>query len=122
MPNVLDAETKDYHTGYIMTVTYNRLSNNYPQNWQLTLRYSVFRNLNARISKYIAGTSFDHRAHFPSKVATFFTGMTDRVRNDRMQQLDMWLREVLSSALLMTIPEVAEAVLEVLEVEARVSD
>ena len=49
-------------------------------------------------------------------------GITDKVRNERMNQLDVWMREILNSALVMTIPEVADAVLEVLEVESRVSD
>lgn len=122
MPNVLDSESKDYHTGYIMVVTYNRLADNHPQSWQLTLRYSVFRALNAKITKHIGGTIFDARCRFPSKAATLFSGMTDKVRNDRMQQLDAWMREILSSALIMTVPEVVDAILEVLEVEARVSD
>ena len=90
--------------------------------WQLTLRYSVFRNLNAKIAKYLQGTSFDSRTAFPSKVTTFFTGITDKVRNERMNQLDAWMKEILSSALIMTVPEVADGILEVLEVEARVSD
>ena len=122
LPNLLDAETKDFHTGYIMLVSYQRLADNQLISWQLTLRYSVFRNLNNKISKYIAGTSIDSRVHFPSKVSTFFMGITDKVRNERMNQLDLWMREILNSALVMTIPEVADAVLEVLEVESRVSD
>ena len=122
LPNLLDKDTKDYHTGYIMLVQYQRLADNQLISWQLTLRYSVFRALNNRIAKYIQGTSIDSRVHFPSKVSTFFTGITDKVRNDRMNQLDAWMREILNSALIMTIPEVADAVLEVLEVEARVSD
>lgn len=122
MPNCLDNETKDYHTGYIMTVSYQRLQGSGVQSWQLTLRYSVFRNLNAKIAKFLPSSAIDSRAAFPSKVATFFTGITDKVRNERMGQLDLWMRGVLSSALLMTIPEVVEAVLEVLEVDARVSE
>lgn len=122
LPNLLDSETKDFHTGYIMLVSYQRLCDNQLISWQLTLRYSVFRNLNNKISKYISGTSIDSRVHFPSKVTTFFTGITDKVRNERMNQLDAWMREILNSALIMTIPEVADAVLEVLEVESRVSD
>eukprot|EP01032_Pedospumella_encystans_P007580 gene7580-9081_t len=122
LPNLLDAETKDFHTGYIMLVSYQRLADNQLISWQLTLRYSVFRNLNNKVSKYIAGTSIDSRVHFPSKVSTFFMGITDKVRNERMNQLDLWMREILNSALVMTIPEVADAVLEVLEVESRVSD
>ena len=39
-----------------------------------------------------------------------------------MNQLDTWMREVLTSALIMTIPEVVEGILELFEVEARVSD
>lgn len=122
MPNCLDNETKDYHTGYIMAVTYQRLQGNGVQTWQLTLRYSVFRNLNAKISKYLPSAAIDPRAAFPSKVTTLFSGITDKVRNDRMNQLDLWMRGVLSSALLMTIPEVVEAIIEVLEIEARVSE
>jgi hypothetical protein len=111
MPNVLDNETKDYHTGYIMVVTYTRISDGMSQSWQLTLRYSVFRNL-----------SINGKAAFPSRVTTLFLGITDKVRNERMNQLDAWMREVLSSALIMTIPEVVESMFEVLEVEARVND
>jgi hypothetical protein len=122
MPNVLDPETKDYHTGYIAVVTYHRLADGAPISWQLTLRYSVFRALNSKISRHQSGTQFDAKCRFPSKVTTLFTGISDKVRNDRMQQLDGWMRELLTSAVIMTIPEVAEAILEVLEVEARVSD
>jgi hypothetical protein len=122
MPNVLDKRTMDYHTGYIMAVTYVRPGDNSVTSWQLTLRYSIFRTLNAKISKFLGGTSFDSRTHFPSKASTFLVGINDKVRNSRMEQLDHWMREILSSALIMTIPEVVEGLLELLEVEARVSD
>jgi hypothetical protein len=122
MPNVLDNETKDYHTGYIMVVTYTRITDGMSQSWQLTLRYSVFRNLSLKIAKYLNGVSFSGKAAFPSRVTTLFMGITDKVRNERMSQLDAWMREVLSSALIMTVPEVVDSVYEVLEVEARVND
>lgn len=60
---------------------------------------------------------------FPSTgLSTMFGGITDQVRNDRMIQLDNWLKEILDNPVLMTTYEVTEALTELLEVEGHISD
>jgi hypothetical protein len=114
--------TKAVHTGYVMQVSYLRISDGLQQAWELTYHYHVFRDLHHKLSRYLPASSFDADSQFPNMVITFLTGFSDKVKFERLAQLDRWMVKICSSALIMTVPEVAQALLDFLEVEARVSE
>jgi len=121
MPNVLVGASKDYHTGYVMVVSYSRLIDNVHQQWHLTLRYSDFRTLSRKLSKFLP-SSLSGQFGLNSKMSTLISGCNDKVRQERMIQVDRWLKELLCSGSIMTVPEVAETIMETLEIETRGSD
>jgi len=81
----------------------------------------VFKALYNKVKKHLRPCGVD--VQFPgSDVVALLSGMTDAKRTERMNDLDLWMRAVTTNAMLLTIPAAADAVLEVLEVEARVSE
>ncbi len=58
MPNFQDQDKKDFHTCYVVTVTYNKIGcpNNELVSYQLTLRYSQFKELHEATQRYLRDT------------------------------------------------------------------
>ena len=94
LPNVTCPTTKAVHTGYVMQVSYLRISDGLQQAWELTYHYHVFRDLHHKLSRYLPASSFDADSQFPSMVSTFLTGFSDKVKFERLNQLDRWMVKV----------------------------
>lgn len=114
LPNLMEADGTDYHTGYVMSIGYITLLEDTVQSWQLTLRYNRFKAIHTVVSKYSHLQALKHP--FPaSTLGQWLAGVSDADRTIRMDSLDAWLREVTLSPVLMTVQEVAEIVYSVLQ-------
>lgn len=118
MPNFQEDDKKDYHTCYVVTVTYHRIA--HPQDalisYRITLRYNQFKDLHIALQRHLKHTEIIEPFPMASVSQSLF-GLDDNQRNERMNRLDAWLREVLINAIAMTTKEIVQAVYRLLEVE-----
>jgi hypothetical protein len=121
LPNLLDNDNNDFHTGYVTHISFIPLHTTTPNSYVLTLRYSKFKKIYTTISKY--SNEYITHSVFPSTtISQFIMGVSNELRFERMHAFDSWLREVIVSPVLMTIKEVVEVVYEVLEVHEHVPE
>jgi len=95
LPNIEDPETKELHTGYIMTICFSldpRFS------WQKVTRFSKLSDLHKTIYRSLeAAFPAGMLSPFPSQdwLKTKFFGVTDEIRDERLKSLDLWIRELM---------------------------
>ncbi len=82
------------------------------QSWQVDFRYSNIKDLYFIVQKYASeiNSICPMIETFPlSTVSQGLFGIDDKVRNERMNKFDLWLRELIMNPLAMTIWEIVEA-------------
>ena len=86
--------------------------------WQINLRYKKLFDLNEHIKHAIGAEYPQGMSHgFPQdRLVNWVTGMSDTVRNDRMDKLNAWLRDVCASGVLMGRRDVSDAIFNALSV------
>jgi len=115
LPNIAsDREASDFHTGYIATVSIccSNIS------WQITHRYSNYRDLYENVMRVARKEKVQVAltAQFPmDRLHNVFFGMTDEVRNRRQGQIDVWLKELLTTPAYMANAAIQNVVVEFLE-------
>lgn len=111
LPNFLDSRNADYHTRYVCNISYYMI-NSTIQSWQVDFRYSNIKDLYFIVQKYASeiNSICPMIETFPlSTVSQGLFGIDDKVRNERMNKFDLWLRELIMNPLAMTIWEIVEA-------------
>ena len=123
MPNYQEADKHDFHTCYMVHVTYNCIDSNRVLAWQLSVRYRSFKELYDIVQRYWPldiNSSTSINAQFPlSTLSQSLWGIDDTVRNERMRKFDCWLRELVLNSAAMTTREILLAVYKLLEVDIR---
>jgi hypothetical protein len=118
MPNYQEADRHDFHTCYMIHVSYNCIDSNRLLTWQLSIRYRMFKDVYDIVERYLPFGNANE--NFPlSTFAQSLLGIDDKVRNDRMRKFDVWLREILSNPIAMTTREILLAIYKLLEVDIR---
>ncbi len=118
MPNYQEADKHDYHTCYVVTVTYNAIGSHQLISWQLTIRYNKFKEMYDVVNRHLKHGNIG--APFPlSNISNALFGIDDNLRNDRMQKFDVWLRELTANPVAMTTKEILLTVYRILEVDSR---
>lgn len=118
MPNYQEADKHDYHTCYVVTVTYNVIGSHQLISWQLTVRYNKFKELYDIVNRYLKHGNIS--VPFPlSSITNALFGIDDNLRNERMNKFDAWLREVTANPVAMTTKEILLAVHRILEIDTR---
>lgn len=122
LPNIIEKDKPDYHTGYVCVVNYSSIySDRNVHPWQLILRYNAFYKLYCIVCKHLKYTNL--KAEFPlATTGHWVWGITDDIRNERMNKFDTWMRELLVNPILMTTKEIIDAVNSMLEIDSRITE
>lgn len=88
--------------------------------WQIMTRFSALRSLQKLVLKYSRYAQLGKKFPAHQSVGLMLSGVTDAVRDQRRVELDAWLQELLSNEVLMTTPEIVDAVHALVEFETHV--
>lgn len=125
LPNHLDPSQNDFHTKYVCTISYDLVKKPSIASWQIEFRYSQIKDVWQIVQNHLSEFSDIVPFHEPFPLATIshgLFGITDEIRNERMNKFDLWLRELITHPLAMTIWEIAESVYHFLEVAKHVRE
>lgn len=122
LPNFMDTAIRDYHTGYVISITYDQVGNTRILTWQVTVRYSQMKAFYDFIHRHKPGNVILHEQFPFATMSQNVVGVTDEVRNFRMEKFDLWLKEIVYHPLLMTKKETLEATMDLLELDKHVID
>lgn len=120
LPNFLDTGLRDYHTGYVISITYDQIMTTRILTWQVTVRYSQMKAYHDLIKRYAPKNVILHKEFPFATLSHSLNGINDEIRNDRMEKFDSWLKEIVSHPLLMTQRDIVDATMSLLELDLHV--
>lgn len=117
--NFQEENDKDYHTGYVLTISINlppqlilindvhdrakHLNKSYKHEWEIVLRYKRFVQFYEVLRKYTNPTQFQLVPPFPSSsIKNIMIGVDDNDRNYRKNGINSFLEYVLNNPTLFT--------------------
>ena len=112
------SSTSIAYVGYFISISTNDAVSSNQISWKIIRRFSEFHSLYCKISSYISRSFKNGSMTYPfrdDRMKVWMLGSTDNICNTRKDNLDGWLREIMTSPLMMTVPAVRDAVYKFLD-------